>query len=96
MRLKNEALKMILKNLAYVGKDIFGEASPYFNLIQEADIEVRRTISQGTIFEEEQVLGFVFTALKEDRFHFATECIADDMQDLNGLRPKARYLAPVI
>ena len=96
MRLKNDALKMILKILAHVGKDIFGAASPYFKLTQEADIEVKRTISQGTIFEEEQVLGFVFTALKEARFHFATECTADDMQDPTGLRPGLRYLAPVI
>ena len=37
---KNNALKIILKNLTYAGKDIFGNASPYFNLIQEADIEI--------------------------------------------------------
>ena len=95
MRLKNDALKMTFKKLAHVGKDIFGAPSPYFKLIEEADIEVKRTIAQGTIFEEEQVLGFVFTALKEARFHFATECTADDMQDPTGLRPELRYLAPV-
>ena len=96
MHLKNNALKILLKNLAYIRKDIFSNASPYFNLIQEANIEVQRTISQGIIFEKEQVLGFVFTALKETRFHFAIECTAKDMQNSNGLRPKLRYLAPII
>ena len=95
MRLKNDALKSMLKNLTYVGTDIFGVESPCFKLIKQADIEVKRTITQGTVFEEEQALGFVFTALKEARYHFATECTVDDMKDPNGLRPKLRYLAPI-
>ena len=38
----------------------------------------------------------MFTALKEARFYFATECMANDMQDSSRLRSKLRYLALVI
>ena len=96
IHLKNEALRMVLKNYVYLGLDIFGDLSPYFKLINEIEIEVKRNIAQGTVFEEEQVLGLIFSILKEARFHFATECTMEDMRDQNGLRPQLRYLPAIV
>ena len=93
---KNEALRMVLKNFACLGLDIFGEKSPYFKLVDSFGIEVKRNIAQGTVFEEEQVLGLVFSMIKEARFYFATEYTKEDMRDVNGLRPQLRYLPAIL
>ena len=87
---------MVLKNFNYLGLDIFGISSPYFKLITEIEEEVKRNMAQGTVFEEEQVLGLIFSILKEARFHFATKCIMEDIRDSNSPRPQLRYLPAIL
>ena len=96
IRLKNEAPCMVLKNFTHIGIDMFSERLPHFSIIKEIEIEVKRNIAQDIIFEEEQVLGLIFSILKEAWFYFATECTMDNMRDPNGERPQMCYLLVIL
>ena len=57
IRLKNETLCIVLKNFTCMGIDTFSERLSCFSITKEIEIEVKRNIAQGIIFEGEQVLG---------------------------------------
>ena len=45
IRLKNKALRIILKNFTYVGQNIFRKYFPYFTLISKTEAEVKYNIA---------------------------------------------------